>query len=169
MKNLKLNLINIFFAISIFGTGTAFANDGSGGQRIVLEYNQNTLYGQNTLYLEREIQRQHPEINLQNISLEYVRLYAKTDRGYGTAQLVVGSSQTRAAQVRGNLDDFNDSSFYTFDRINFSNPSRYNQNLWQIRLVGTFKVLQIVIRVKQNDGGFGGFGGSGGMGPRPNF
>ena len=115
-------------------------------ERLVIQYGDQHFRGSgNVLMLKREIKNMYPRMNLQNFSLESVRLVAKSKMGRGQAELVVGRSSQDRRTIGGSPRDFQSARPYTFDRIDLYNYDSRAQGRWQIHLNGNIKVRKVVV------------------------
>jgi hypothetical protein len=135
----------------MFGTLSTVASADRGRRRndgrIVVKFYDQQYRGSSTLYLKRAAKNQYPRLNLRNFKLNSIKLVAKSRQGRGQAKLFVGRNVSYAKTVYGNPGEFNDSSPYTFDRVQFQSPSRSGRGAWQIDLRGNFIVRKVVLFV----------------------
>lgn len=119
-------------------------------QRLVLDFYDQHLRGNNTLKLKNKIRNMYPNIRLRNAEIVRVRLVAKTKHGRGTAALRVGSNMTQRRMVYGHPSDFHRSNANSFDRVDFQSPSYNSDGAWQVQLNGNFKVRKVVVVLRTN-------------------
>lgn len=119
------------------------------GQRVVLEMYDTVYRPGERIFLKREINRQYPGINLQRYNLDRVRLVAKSRRGGGMAELVVGRSIVDRQYIAGNPRDFRDNLPRTYDRLVLLNNGR-SDGVWQIHFQRQrVKVKRVVAFLQQ--------------------
>ncbi len=127
---------------------TAMARDRD---RIVLEFEDRHIRSNRgeweTLHLKRMLREQYPWVEVDNLDLRRVVLIAKSRHGRGEAQLRVGNRTTEVQPVPGHPGEFRDDRRYTFDRVNFSNPSHGSNGPWQLDLQGNLIVRKVVLEV----------------------
>ena len=91
--------------------------------------------------------------------IEKVRLVAKSRFGRASAYLEAGRAergrayQSRTERIAGSPDSFYDTERYTFDRINFSVPARFESKGLRIFLRGNVIVRKLVLIKGYGDGG----------------
>ncbi|MGB3210195.1 MAG: hypothetical protein WBB19_05775 [Desulforhopalus sp.] len=121
-------------------------------ERFVLDFNDSHITGQRgepaTLFLKRSLKQQYPWVKISNIELRRAVLVAKSKVGRGNAQLRVGNRVTEMNRVDGHPSSFRDRKGYSFDRVNFWNPSRDSRGPWQVDLKGNFIVRKVVLEVE---------------------
>jgi hypothetical protein len=124
------------------------------GEFFVIEMNDVQLkssQGNDTIKLKQELRAQYPGLNLRKAQLLSVMVVAKSAAGKGRAQLIVGSDASAVQTVEGRRTLFQSSSEQSFDRVLFKAPKQQTQRQpWQMRLLGNFKVRQIVVEVDLN-------------------
>ena len=144
MKSILLALVSTFAVVFSIG---AFAQQE---ERLVLRMHDQVYRGESTIPLKRLIQQQHPSVNLNRYSLKSVRLVAKSRRGGGHAQLVVGNWRSFEERIDGREGDWNWNDRRSFDRDNFYyNSRRGDQGRWQLQMRGRIKVRRIVVFVER--------------------
>lgn len=129
---------------------TSWAGDLlASNRRIQLDFGDQHLQGQNTLFLKQVAKQQYPHLNLRNSDLIRVRLVAKTKAGRGTAVLDIGGQQSNAYTVDGNPYDFFNPDITTFDKVVMANPNWDSLGKWQIQLQGNFIIRKVVLVIDQ--------------------
>lgn len=124
-------------------------------EKIVLDFDDNHYRAGNgkkaTLLLKHELRRQYPWLKVKNFELRKVVLVAKSKRGHGTAQLLVGNNASYPERINGFPDQFRDNRGYSFDRVPFRNPSRASDGRWQIVLQGNLVVRKVILVLDDHD------------------
>ena len=121
---------------------------------IHLEFEEQHLRGNNTLYLKRALKQQYPGLNLQDFNLHKAMLIAKTKHGHGSAALRVGHDYTGDRRIGGMRSEFHE-SYEGYSSQTFLAPRSYRDHKsyrshkqkgpWQIKLNGNFKVSQVTL------------------------
>jgi len=147
-KSYLLNLVALFgiLVISIcLLPNFAFA----GRERIALDFDDRHYQARNdktaTLFLKRELRRQYPWLKVKNFELRKVVLVAKSKRGHGRAQFLVGNNASHPERINGLPDQYHDNRGYSFDRVQFRNPSKASEGRWQIDLQGNLVVRRVIL------------------------
>lgn len=143
---MRLALVSVLAMVASVAA-MAQPRHGQMNERIQLQLNQ-TLRGQQTIALKRELKFQYPGINVRQLELKAVRLVAKSARGMGEATLQVGQNQSYPVTVGGSPGQFQSNANHTFDKIKIQNPSYGSQGKWQIHTRGMIKVKKVVLIVK---------------------
>lgn len=143
LKICRHHLVTLATALVVFSVNAA-------EQRIVLDFADTIVQGENTLMLKKEIQAQHPALKLNRYSLEKVRLVAKSKMGKGQAKLQVGSESTFIYDVDGSPESFASSNPASFFTIDFNRPGYDSQGVWQIHLKGNIKIKRVVLLLSES-------------------
>jgi hypothetical protein len=118
-------------------------------EKIVLDFDDNYYHAGKgktaTLLLKHELRRQYPRLKVKNFKLRKVVLVAKSKRGHGTAQLLVGNNASHPERINGFPAQYHDNRGYSFDRVPFHNPSRASDGRWQIVLQGNLVVRKVIL------------------------
>ncbi|MGB0452069.1 MAG: hypothetical protein ACPGJV_00020 [Bacteriovoracaceae bacterium] len=123
---------------------------------ITLKFYGEKFKGESSIALKRQLKSQNPYLNLNKFKLVKVKLVAKSKAGYAKAKLRVGHDKTSGETIYGNPYEFRSNAAYTFDTIQFHNPSYDSHGKWQILLKGAVKVKEItVVLKKKGQGGHG--------------
>lgn len=143
MKYISLYILTTFVFV--------WSNGAYATERVVLNFYDQVYKGETTLFLKKELRRQHPNIDINTYNLVKVRLVAKTRRGHGGALLKVGSWMSQERRIYGNPDDFHRDRPRTFDRVDFYNDSyrQRGRTPWQMQLKGFFKVRKVVLELQR--------------------
>ncbi len=140
-----MKMMKVIFVMLVAVLSTAlFARE-----RIVLDMYDRVFNGDATIFLKREIQRMRPGLNLSRLELRSVRFIAKTRHGRGEAFLKVGHRTSYPEVVNGSPYDWNSNAPHTYDRVQFENPDRSSNGVWQIHMRGMFKVQRVVLVVER--------------------
>ncbi len=118
--------------------------------RLVLQYQDQQFTGRSVLNLRRKLRQQFPGIRLRNLTVQRVRLLAKSRRGQGTAKLIIGGFESRNKTIDGNRRGFFNSSRSTFDSVRFRLPNSFmpSGRPWRIKLRGNIIVRRVVMQLK---------------------
>lgn len=139
-----MKILKAFFLLA----GALMISQAANAERITLQMNDVQLQGQSTIYLKQELQRQYPNIRINDLELSRVRLVAKTRHGQGSATLQVSRWTSAPYRVNGHPADFHRDLPRTFDRVDIENGARSDRGVWQIHLRGNFKVRKVVLFVE---------------------
>ncbi|MEO0336424.1 MAG: hypothetical protein AAF202_08515, partial [Pseudomonadota bacterium] len=147
--------------IALLSTITLAFTFNAGAQetrRFEIDMGDRVYRQDSTIALKRLIQRRHPNVNLNRWKLKRVRLVAKSRRGRGQAQLVVGNWRSFSERVDGRQVDWDWDRPASFDRMVFHNDARRRDQdgRWQLQMRGNIKVRRVVIvgeRVRNGGGG----------------
>ncbi|MEM7645471.1 MAG: hypothetical protein AAF203_01065 [Pseudomonadota bacterium] len=132
------------FLITVLMSATGFAGDF-----YVLEMDNIQMkagQGDDTIRIKRLMRQQHSGVDVRSSDLLSVMMVAKTRRGRGSAQLVVGQGSSAAENFGGTPADFQSHGETTFDRHLFVNKGD-SAGKWQMKLKGNFIVSQIVVEI----------------------
>lgn len=113
-------------------------------KKFVLKYYGERFTQNSVLKLKQGLKNQHG-LNVNKWRIERVRLVAKSRQGNGRAKLVVGPNHTRWQRVDGGQRAFRIDQPWTWDKINFRNPSYRSEGNWQIHTRGNLKVKRVVM------------------------
>ncbi len=106
-----------------------------------------------TIHLKDEIHRNYPGVNLRNVGIDKVVLFAKTRHGDGTAELLIDGRTQDRREVGGRPADFDNPAQYTFDRVELHSRTR-NDGPWHLKLNGNFVVRRIVVTTQGDGSGY---------------
>lgn len=125
------------------------ATSAIAGEFFLLEMGDAVLKGNqgDTIRIKRELRNQHPGENFRKAKLMSVMMVAKSRRGRGSAQLVVGQSTTTSQAVSGGAQIWAGSDQDSFDRVLFKGPANQNGGRWQMTFTGRHKVHQLMVEV----------------------
>lgn len=155
-KKITITLIALFSCLSMasaaqWDQGWRDSDRRVREDRVVLDMYGAHYTGQSVIHLKQQLKQRG--YSPANFELVRAVLVAKTKQGRGTAELVVGGSRSYPKTVMGSPRDFHNGAQYTYDKVQFRNPSYYDsQGVWQIHLKGNFKVQKIVLLVKRKFG-----------------
>lgn len=117
-----------------------------------------------TIPLRQLIQRQRPQIQLNQFEIQSARVLAKSRAGRAQMSLIIGNRQADRVIVPGRPVDFDRPAGNTFTNLFLENTTGNSTGVWQLEVRGNVKVRQIVVSLREIRRG----GGPGGpIGPRP--
>jgi len=118
-------------------------------ERIILDFYDQHLQGENTLFLKQEIKKIRPYVDLNKMELISVRLFAKSKQGQAQASLKIGPQTTREQRINGSPYDFNYNGG-PYSNLLFDNSNRNSQGPWQLMLKGNIKIDKVIVIVEED-------------------
>lgn len=156
MKVLLIGALSLITAASAFAQyggnrggmyGGGYGQYGHQLEQIPIELNQH-LTGVNIIPIKMELKRQHPNIDIQNLEVESVRVVAKSARGMGEAVLISGQQASYPVTIKGTPGMFQHDTPASYDRVLIQNPSHSSFGKLQLELKGNIKIKRLVVIAK---------------------
>lgn len=114
-------------------------------QKVELQFGDRHLQGENTIFLKQDLKDQFPGLKLNRLSLDKIRVVAKSKQGQGKAKLQVGNEETFIYQIGGDPGSFSSSLPASFDRVDINRPGYDSEGVWQLHLKGNIVLRKVVV------------------------
>lgn len=144
-----MNKFNLLLSVAFFAIGTlGFQAQAQSTSTYTIEMNNAEFNGSNQMiFLRQGLANAYPNTDFNNAELRQVRLFAKSRRGQGQAELIVNNSPRDRAGIPESNGRFNSNLPRTYNLVRL-NPNGASRGNWRVALDGNIKVQKVEVRVR---------------------